>query len=467
MLLHVHAAHTAHATPAAAVGMLFLRGFGHHCRGGEDQAGNRRRVLQCVAGNLGGVEHPHLHHVPVLTCRGVVAEIALAFSNLVEHHRRLIAGIGDDPAQRLFQSAHYDLDTRVLVVVLALELADCDAGTNQRDAAASDDAFLDSRTRRVQCIFYASLLFLHFDFGRGTNLDQRDASGQLCDAFLQLFLVVVAGGFVDLLADRLDPAFNGLAIAGAIDNGGLFLADLDAFGLPQVFQGGLLEGKTHFFRDNRAARQDGDVFQHGLAAIAESRCLHGAGLENASNVVDHQGCQRFAVNVFGNDQQWTSGLGDLFQNRQQFANVGDLLVVQKDVGIIQNRNLAIRIVNEIRRQIAAVELHAFDDFQFILQALTVFDGDHAFLADFFHGFGYLLSDHGVGICGNRADLGDFLAGGAGPGDLLQLFDDGNDRLVDAALQIHRVHAGGHELHALLHDGLRQHGCSGGTVTGNV
>jgi hypothetical protein len=47
------------------------------------------------------------------------------------------------------------------------------------------------------------------------------------------------------------------------------------------------------------------------------------------------------------------------------------------------------------------------------------------------------------------------------------FDEGDDRLVDAALQIHRVHAGGHVLHAFAHDGLRQHGCSGGAVTGVV
>ena len=141
--------------------------------------------------------------------------------------------------------------------------------------------------------------------------------------------------------------------------------------------------------------------------------------------------------------------------------------MQKDVGIVQNRNLAIRIVDEVRRQIAAVELHAFHDFQFILQARTVFDGDHAFLADFFHGFGNFLSDHDVGICGDRANLGDFLAGGAGLGDLLQFFYDGDDGLVDATLQIHRIHAGSHELHAFLHDRLCQHGGSGGTVTGDI
>jgi hypothetical protein len=42
-----------------------------------------------------------------------------------------------------------------------------------------------------------------------------------------------------------------------------------------------------------------------------------------------------------------------------------------------------------------------------------------------------------------------------------------DGLVDAALEVHRVHAGGHVLHAFAHDRLGQHGGGGGAVTGVV
>ena len=42
-----------------------------------------------------------------------------------------------------------------------------------------------------------------------------------------------------------------------------------------------------------------------------------------------------------------------------------------------------------------------------------------------------------------------------------------DRLVDAALQVHRVHAGGDRLGALADDRLRQHGRGGGAVAGDV
>ena len=43
----------------------------------------------------------------------------------------------------------------------------------------------------------------------------------------------------------------------------------------------------------------------------------------------------------------------------------------------------------------------------------------------------------------------------------------DDRRVDAALDVHRVVAGGHQLGALVVDGLGQHGGGGGAVAGDV
>ena len=94
----------------------------------------------------------------------------------------------------------------VLVVVVALDLGDRSASAQQRNAAAGDDAFFNRGAGGVQRVFDAGLLFLHFDFGRGADLDHRHAAGQLGHALLQLFLVVVAGGFFDLLADLIPRA---------------------------------------------------------------------------------------------------------------------------------------------------------------------------------------------------------------------------------------------------------------------
>ena len=96
------------------------------------------------------------------------------------------------------------------------------------------------------------------------------------------------------------------------------------------------------------------------------------------------------------------------------------------------------------------------------------DRDHAFIADLGHGFGDHLADFLVAVGGNGADLGDFLIVLDLLGALLQLGDDGVHRLFDAALQVHRVHAGGDRLGAFTHNGAGQHGGGGGAaVAGRI
>ena len=55
--------------------------------------------------------------------------------------------------------------------------------------------------------------------------------------------------------------------------------------------------------DRLAAGEDGDVFEHRLAAIAEARRLHRRDLQRAAQLVDDQRRQRLALDVLGDDQQ--------------------------------------------------------------------------------------------------------------------------------------------------------------------
>src|SRR6266853_5146521 len=458
--LHVHAfhsAHSAHSSVGMASGVLLLFDqLGNHRLGGEEQPGNRSRILQRRAAHLGRIEHAHFDHIAELLGLGVEAEVALALRDLVHHDRRLRAGVGNDLAERLLERTRHDPDARILIGVLALELIERCPGADIGHAAAGDNAFLDRGTRRVQSIFDASFLFFHLDLGRRTDLDHRNAAGELRYALLQLFLVVVAGRFVDLGTDVLDPRLDRLGIAGPVDDGGFFLRDLDAFRAPEILESRLFEGLSDFLGNDLAAGEDGDVFEHGFAAIPEPGSLDGAGLENSAQVVHDERGECLAFDFLGDDEKRFAGLGHLLQDRQQFAYVGDLLVVQKNIGLLQHRNLFFRVVDEIRREIPAVELHAFDHLEFVLQTLAVLDRDHPFLADFVHRIGDDLADRLISVGGNSPDLGDFLARGAGLGELLQLLDDRDDSLVNPAFKVHRVHSGGYELHTLSHDRLGEH-----------
>jgi hypothetical protein len=62
-------------------------------------------------------------------------------------------------------------------------------------------------------------------------MNDGHAADDLGQALLELFLVVAGGGLFDLGADLLDPGLDLLGVAGAVDDGGVFLVDDDALGL--------------------------------------------------------------------------------------------------------------------------------------------------------------------------------------------------------------------------------------------
>ena len=144
-------------------------------------------------------------------------------------------------------------------------------------------------------------------------------------------------------------------------------------------------------------------------------------------------------------QQRRARLGHLLEHRQEVLHVGELLLVDEDERVLEHRLHALRVGHEVGRQVAAVELHALDHVQRRLHRLRFLDGDDAFLADLLHGLGQDVADDGLAVGADGADLGDLGLALGGLGLLLEVLDDLGDGRVDAALDVHRVVAGGDQL----------------------
>jgi hypothetical protein len=156
---------------------------------------------------------------------------------------------------------------------------------------------------------------------------------------------------------------------------------------------------------------------------------------------------------------WSSGSRSLRR--------ADLLLVDQDVGVLEDGLHGLGVGDEVGREIALVELHALDDLERGLDGLGLLDRDGAVLADLVHGVGDDVADRVVPVGGDGGDLADFLAVETFLEILGELGDGGLDGLVDAALQEDRVRAGGDVLQALAEDALGEHGGGRGAVAGGV
>ena len=86
-----------------------------------------------------------------------------------------------------------------------VDLLDGGDDADQGRAAAGDDPLVGRRSGGVEGVLDPGLDFLHLGLGRRAHADEGDAAGDLRQALLELLLVVLALGLVDLAAELVDP----------------------------------------------------------------------------------------------------------------------------------------------------------------------------------------------------------------------------------------------------------------------
>src|SRR6476469_1720875 len=144
------------------------------------------------------------------------------------------------------------------------------ARLEQRDAAAGHDTFLDRGLGVAHRVLDAVLALLQLDLGGRPRLDDGDAAGQLGQPLLQLLPVVVRVGVVALGPDLVDPSCNLLGVARALHDRGLVLGDHDLACPAEHVQVDVVQIEADLLADDLAAGEDGDVTEHGLAAVTDA-----------------------------------------------------------------------------------------------------------------------------------------------------------------------------------------------------
>ena len=330
----------------------------------------------------------------------------------------------------------------------------------------ADDALLDGSAGRGDRVLDAVLLLLELDLGVGTDLDDADATGELGEALLELLAVPVGVGPLDLGLDLVDPTVDVVGVALTVDDRRRVLGDDDATGLTEVLEADLVELEPDLLGDDLTTGEDGHVLEHRLAAVTEAGGLDGRDVEDALELVDDERREGLAVDVLGDDEQRLAGLHDLLEDREDLLDVGDLALVDEDVGVLEDTLHPLRVGDEVGADVALVELHALGEVERRLGGRGLLDRDDAVLADLVEGLGDGATDDLV-LGGETGDLTDLVLALELAGVLEEALGHGLDSLVDTALEAGRGGARGDIAQTLLDHRLGEDGRGRRAVTGDV
>src|SRR5262245_5653944 len=455
-----------HVRGAALVLVLRLGRVRDEALGREQHARDRHLVLERGADDLRRVDDAELDHVAVALLGGVVAVGALVLLDVADDDRAVEPRVLRDRAGRELQRALHDADAE-RAVALELHLGERGGRADERDSAAGDDALLVRGARRVQRVLDAGLLLLHLGLARGADLDLRYAARELREPLLELLLVVVGSRRVHLAADLRDPALHVPLLARALDDQRVLAVDDDAPARAEVLQADLFEVHAEVLHDRPRTRERREVLEHRLAAVAVARRLDRDHAEPAAQLVDDERRERLALDVLGDDHQRPVLADDLLEERDDLRDGADLVLVDEDQRVVEDGLHAVGVGDEVRRQVAAVELHALDDVHLGVERLALLHRDDAVLADLLERVRDDLADLTVAVGGDRRDLRDLLLVLHRLAELLEVRDDLLRGVEHAALQFDRVGAGDDVAQALLVEGRGEHGRGRGAVARDV
>src|SRR5260370_1172371 len=143
-------------------------------------------------------------------------------------------------------------------------------GAQGCEAAAWQDAFLDCGRGGVHRVVDPILALLPLDLSSPADADHCNAAGEFRQPFLQLLLVVVGRGLLDLYLDLGDTRLDVGLLAGTVDDRGVLFLDHHFLGAPEHVHSNLVEFDAEIFADRLSAGEDRDVFEHRLAAAAQT-----------------------------------------------------------------------------------------------------------------------------------------------------------------------------------------------------
>ena len=398
-------------------------------------------------------------------CTGIVTKVCLAFTHFLYNNSTFFTGVGNNLAQRFFNSTFDDVNTGCFIYIVTLKAFQSIQCTDIGYTTTWNNTFFDSGTGSTKRIVYTVFLFLHFNLRSSTYIKNSYTARQLGQTFLQFFLVIIRFRRYNLSLDLLATFLDVFFVTGTVYNGCIILGDSYLVGSTQHFDSSLFQLQTFFLADDNTTGQHCNIFQHFLATVTEARSLHCTNLQLRTQTVYNQSCQRFAIHIFCNNQQRTTSLYCRFKNGQEIFQVGNLLIINQDVRFLHFALHLLRVGNEVSREVATIELHTFNHTDSSISTLGLFDSDDTVFGNFAHSVCNQLTDNGVIVGRNRSNLFNLVI--VVTHFLCLSFDRINhfgNSLVDTAFDIHRAGTSSHVLQAFGYDGLSQNSSGCSTIT---
>ena len=292
------------------------------------------------------------------------------------------------------------------------------------------------------------------------------APGEAAEPLLQAHDVIVEFSQRQLLVNVLDALLNGLLVALAADDNGVFRRADHLVAPAQHVQGGVLQKHAQFLGHKGAAGENGHVLQQAPLPVPKAGGLGADHHEFAPDPVHDDGGQSLRFDLIGNHKQGPACFHHLLHDGQHVLHTGDLPVGDEHVGVLQHGLHALGVCDHMGGEIPPVKLHALHDLAIGLHARGIVQADDPLGGKLFHGVGDQISDLPI-VGGDIGHPGIVLPAPNGLGQAPDRLQSHLEPLLHAFPQEYRVGPRLHAADPLLDHALGEDDGGGGAIAHQV
>merc|ERR1719341_2385841 len=176
-------------------------------------------------------------------------------------------------------------------------------------------------------VLFPVLLLINLNLAGSSDLQHSYSASKSCHPLLELFLLVLAAGVLNLLPDLVNPPAHRGLVATTLQQHGVVLGDDNLSNFAEVLDLNVLqlEGVSLSAKD-QTSRCNSHILHGVLPVVSKSWSLDSNHLESNLEPVNHQSGESFTINVLSNDQQRPLMLVGKLQGGDDGLDGGDLLL---------------------------------------------------------------------------------------------------------------------------------------------
>jgi len=398
-----HASHSSHTTGHASstTGRSTTSRLGDiadHGLSGDHERSNTGGINEGGSDDLGRVNDTSLHHVDVLAGGSVVSALQVSsLEEFVDDDGAFVSSVLADGLDGDLASLSHDIDTDTLVEVLSLDVVKSLRGEEEGGTTAGNDSFIGSSSGGAEGILNAVLELSDFDFGRSTDLNDGNSTGESTNTLLELLSVVVTGGLLHLVSESLNTLGDFSRFSSSSHDNDIVLRDDDLLGRSHDGNIGIGEALSEVLRDELGTSGDSDILHGVTSVVTESRGLDAANLESTTELVDNEGGESLRLNILSNDEEGLLGLHAALEEGEELLDGADLLVKEEKGSILEDTLLGLGVSDEVGGNESTVPLESLNVLNFSLKRFAFRDGDGSVSSESLENAGNESSNDGITV----------------------------------------------------------------------